>query len=80
MRTWEQANYIITHKELEKVALDAAEQSGVDKRFVYTMGSTAESSQAALKSIKCVLSSMHANGGLVLAPTDLRTSRVVPLQ
>jgi hypothetical protein len=79
VRACEQANYIITHKELEKVALDAAGQSGVDKRFVYTMGSAAESSQTELKSIKCVLSSMRTIR-LVLVPTHPRTVLVVSLQ
>ncbi|KAE9332485.1 putative 4-coumarate--CoA ligase 1 [Phytophthora rubi] len=32
------AKYIITHKELEKTAVEAAQLCGVEKKFIYTMG------------------------------------------
>ncbi|RLN71925.1 hypothetical protein BBJ28_00023725 [Nothophytophthora sp. Chile5] len=44
------ATHIITHKELEKVAVEAAKLSGIDKQFVYTMGKSAEAGEG-LKSI-----------------------------
>lgn len=34
----EQANYIITHKELKDVAIEAAELAGIERKHIYTMG------------------------------------------
>lgn len=48
---WEmQANYVITHQEMESLALEATAMAGVDKRYVYTMGK--EKSTEGLRSVK----------------------------
>ncbi|OWZ02304.1 4-coumarate-CoA ligase [Phytophthora megakarya] len=44
------AKYIITHKELEKTAVEAAQLCNVDKQFIYSMGH-GEVSEQGLKSI-----------------------------
>ncbi|RLN31465.1 hypothetical protein BBO99_00005457 [Phytophthora kernoviae] len=44
------ASFIITHKELEITAVEAAKLCGVDKKFIYTMGHATEISQD-LKSV-----------------------------
>ncbi|RLN46303.1 hypothetical protein BBJ29_003781 [Phytophthora kernoviae] len=44
------ASFIITHKELETTAVEAAKLCGVDKKFIYTMGHATEISQD-LKSV-----------------------------
>lgn len=46
-----QANFIITHKDLRGVAIDAADLAGIPRKHIYTMG---EDSGSRLKSIKCV--------------------------
>lgn len=33
-----QANYIIAHKELKDVAVEAAELAGIEREHIYTMG------------------------------------------
>ncbi|GMF19255.1 unnamed protein product [Phytophthora lilii] len=49
------ANYIITHKEIEKTAVEAAALCGVDKKFIYTMGH-GQDTEEGLQSIEYVRS------------------------
>lgn len=45
------AKYIITHKEIEKTAIEAARLCNVDMNFIYTMGHGQKSGEG-LKSIE----------------------------
>lgn len=48
---FEQAKFIITHVDLKDVALDAADQVGIQRKHVYTLGKT---EAPTLKSVKYV--------------------------
>jgi hypothetical protein len=47
------AKYIITHKEIEKTAAEAASLCSVERKFIYTMGHGVDSVEG-LKSIEYV--------------------------